>query len=320
VAAAGADRDAAAAALDLVRLTVASETARAYVDACAANMQIAVAEHTLDLQSRTAGLTQTLLDNGRTSGLEVAGAQTAVATTRASLSPLRSGRDNALFRLAVLAGKPPEQLDPAASACAAIPVLSSPIPVGDGKGLLARRPDVRQADRQLAAAAARAGVAMADLYPTISLGGSISQQAARLGDLGSQGLSFSLGPLISWNFPNLAAAKARVAGAQAGADVALAHFDSVTLNALKDTETALSAYANQLDQRAALATARQHASEAEQLSQIRYDQGADPFLTLLDAQRTLAQTDAALAQASAAVAEDQVTLFQALGGGWQPQS
>ena len=317
VRAARADRDAQAAAVDLVRLTVASETARAYADACAANAQIAVAERTIGLQQRSADLTRTLFDAGRANGLDTARADSQLQNTRAALSPLRAQRDGALFRLAVLTGRPPAQASDAARACAVVPQLTSPIPVGDGAGLLARRPDVRAAQRQLEAATARTGVARAAIFPTVTLGASASNTAARIGGLNDDaGFSFSVGPLISWSFPNVLGAAARVGQAEAGADAALARFDQTMLAALRDTETALTGYANELDRRAALLVARDRAADAARLSQLRFDEGADGFLSLLDAQRTLASAEAALAQSNAQVTTNQIAVFQALGGGW----
>lgn len=317
IAAARADADAAAAALEVVRITVAAETARAYADNCSANAQIAVAERTIALQQRTAELTDTLLRGGRGTGLDVARAGAALQTSRAALPPLRAARDGALFRLATLTGRTPAEASETARACARPPQLGQPIPVGDGASLLARRPDVRQAERQLAAAAARVGVATASLYPSITLGGSVGSTASGIGDLGGgDGFRFSVGPLISWSFPNIAVARARVAGAEAGAEAALARFDQAVLSALEETETALSNYAHELDRRAALTAARDQAAEAARLARLRFDAGADSFLTVLDAERTLAQAEAALAQSEAQVSTYQITVFKALAGGW----
>lgn len=321
VRAARADRDAQAAAVDLVRLTVASETARAYADACAANAQIAVAERTIGLQQRSADLTKTLFDAGRANGLDTARADSQLQNTRAAVSPLRAQRESALFRLAVLTGKPPAQASDAARACATVPQLRQAIPVGDGAGLLSRRPDVRAARRQLDAATARTGVARAAILPTVTLGASASNAAARVGGLNDDaGFSFSVGPLISWSFPNVLGNAARVGQAEANADAALARFDQTMLAALRDTETALTTYANELDRRAALLIARDRAADALRLSQLRFDEGADGFLSLLDAQRTLASAEAALAQSDAQVTSGQIAVFQALGGGWDVAS
>lgn len=315
--AARADAAAAEAALDIVRVTVAAETARAYADACSANAQIAVAERTIQLQTDTVGLTQRLLDAGSGNGLDTARARSALESTRASLPPLRAQRDGALFRLATLTGRTPAEASEAARACQRPPQLSQPIPVGDGAQLLARRPDVRQAERNLAAAAARVNVATADLFPRITLGGSAGATAGEADGLGdNENFRFSFGPLISWSFPNVFAARARIEQASAGSDAALATFDQTVLVALQETETALTNYANELDRRTALQSARDQAANAARLSRLRFDAGADSFLTVLDAERTLAGADAALAASDALVTTYQIALFKALAGGW----
>lgn len=316
--AARADARAAEAALNTTRVTVAAETARAYADACSANARMAVARQTLDLQSRTAQLTERLLDAGSGNGLDVARANSQLEAVRATLPSLTAAREEAVFRLATLTGRPPADASAAARACTAIPQVASPIPVGDGASLLARRPDVHEAEAQLTAAAARIGVATADLYPKITLGGSIGATALSLDDLPSnRALRFGLGPLISWSFPNIVAAKARIRQADAAADGALATFDKRVLTALQEVETALSAYANELDRRQALLAARDRSAEAARLGKLRFDAGLDSFLTLLDVQRSLAADEAALAQSQAQVTAYQVQLFKALGGGWQ---
>ncbi|MND83272.1 Antibiotic efflux pump outer membrane protein ArpC precursor [compost metagenome] len=317
VRAARGDADAAREALEVVRITVAAETARAYADTCSANAQIAVAERTIDLQGKTVDLTQRLLDGGSGNGLDVARARAALEQTRASLPPLRASRDGALYRLSTLTGRTPAEASEAARGCQSPPQLSQPIPIGDGAALLARRPDVRQAEARLAAAAARVNVATASLYPSISLGGSLGSTALDSSDLGEDAnFRFSVGPLISWNFPNIAVARARIKQADAQTDAALATFDQTVLTALQETETALSSYANELDRRAALRTARDQAATAARLSRLRFDAGADSFLTVLDSERTLAGADAALAASEAQVTTYQIALFKALAGGW----
>ncbi|WP_436356370.1 efflux transporter outer membrane subunit [Brevundimonas sp. CEF1] len=317
VRAARGDADAAREALEVVRITVAAETARAYADTCSANAQIAVAERTIELQGKTVDLTQRLLDGGSGNGLDVARARAALEQTRASLPPLRASRDGALYRLSTLTGRTPAEASEAARGCQSPPQLSQPIPIGDGAALLARRPDVRQAEARLAAAAARVNVATASLYPSISLGGSLGSTALDSSDLGEDAnFRFSVGPLISWNFPNIAVARARIKQADAQTDAALATFDQTVLTALQETETALSSYANELDRRTALRTARDQAATAARLSRLRFDAGADSFLTVLDSERTLAGADAALAASEAQVTTYQIALFKALAGGW----
>ena len=246
----------------------------------------------------------------------MARARAQLESTRASVPPLEAQRDSALFRLAVLTGRPPAEAPAHVLACRSVPEVRTAIPVGDGAALLARRPDVREAERRLAAATARIGVATASLYPSVTLGGAISTQAREAGDLGDD-YSFSVGPLISWSFPNILAARARIAQADAGAQAALARFEQTQLNALQETESALTQHARNLERRAALQRAAEEGARAARLSRLRYDAGVDSFLTLLDAERTEAGLQAELAQAEAQVAGGQIALFRALGGGWE---
>ncbi len=317
IAAARADVEAAEAAMDVVRVSVAAETARAYADACAAGARIAVGERTVDLQDHTLRLTTRLLDAGRGNGLDVARAAAALEAGRAGLPPLRAARDEAVFRLATLTGRSPAQASPQAIECNIIPQVTTAIPVGDGASLLARRPDVRQAEEELSAAIARTGVAAANFYPRITLGGSLGSTAPAVSGLTDSGaVRFSVGPLISWSFLNGGIARAQAKAARADAEGALARFDKTVLVALQETETALSAYANELDRRAALKSARDRSAEAARLARLRFDAGMDSFLTVLDAQRTLAADEALLAQSEAQLAANQVQVFKALGGGW----
>ena len=317
VAAAEADVAAAEAALDVVRVTVAAETARAYADACAANDQIAVAERTTGLQQRTYDLTVGQLADGATTQLDVARAAAALETTRATVPPLEAARQSALFRLATLTGRTPSQASAEAQACSEIPQILSALPIGDGAGLIARRPDIREAERRLQAAAARVGVATADLSPRITLGGSLSSSALEVGDLvEDRALAFQVGPLISWSFPNMAVARSRLAAAEAGTDAALARFDQSVLVALQEVETALSNYESELRRRQILNDARAQSAEAVRFARERFEAGADSFLTVLDADRTLVAAEATLAQSDALISSYQIALFKALGGGW----
>lgn len=313
-----ADADAAAAALDAARVTVAAETARTYAQACAFAAQANVARETVRLQERTLDLTTRLFDGGRGTRRDVDQASVLADNARAQVPAFEAERRAALYALATLTGRPPAEVDSAASACAAPPSVGTLIPVGDGAALLARRPDVRQAERSLAADTARIGVATAALYPSIRLLGSASLGARDIGDLGSSSsFSFSLGPLISWSFPNLGVARARIRQAEASEQAALARFDGTVLTALREVEQALARYAGELDRNAALRRAEAAAANAARIAELRFDAGRDSFLLRLDAERDRANARAALAQSNAALAEAQVALFKALGGGWE---
>ena len=314
--AAHADADASQAALDLARVSVAADVARAYVEACANGHELTVAQQTLDLQIRSLGVTRTLVEAGRGTAVDIARAQAQVDLSRASLPTFQSRRRAALYKLATLTGKPPAEFPKAVEACVTLPTLTRPVPVGDGAALLKRRPDVRQAERTLAGATARIGVATAALYPSITLGAGAGSTGL-LADIGQAPTNrWGLTSLISWTLPG-EGERARIRQAEAGADAALAKFDGVVLTALRETETALDAYAHDLQRQAALKAARDQARLAESQAQRLYRAGKSPYLAGLDAQRTLAGAESALAASDSQVAADQVNLFLALGGGWE---
>lgn len=303
---------------DAVRVAVAAETARAYADLNSASERLAVAERIVQLIDQTASLTSKRLEAGRGTRLDVSRALALRDQQRALIPPLAAERDAARFRLATLTGRAPAELPADAAARGTTLRLERPIPVGDGRGLLARRPDVRAAERRLAAQTARIGVATADLYPRITLGGSVSSSGNGFGNIfGAGPLGWLLGGLVSWNFPNQEAVRARIQGAEADAQAALASFDGTVLRALQETETALSAYGHALDRRTALKAARDQAEIAARIARAQQREGRVDFLIVLDAERTFAQTEADLAEADARIVTAQVDLFRALGGGWQ---
>ena len=310
------DVAAAEADADAVRVAIVSDTARAYADASSAAERLAVAEHIVELLGRSLDLTQKQVEIGQTTRLDTARIAALRNQRQAEIPALAAERDNALFRLATLTGRAPAELPSAAGARNTSLRLDQPIPVGDGSQLLARRPDVRAAERRLAAATARIGVATADLYPQVTLGGSIGSSANSIANIFSNPIGFLLGPLISWSFSDHARARARVAGAEASTQEALAEFDGTVLRSLQETETALSAYANTLKRREALKAARDQADVAARIVRAQQREGQVDSLALLDAERTSAEAEAELANVEGEVAAAQIDLFRALGGGW----
>lgn len=318
VQAARGDVQAAAAQVDASRVSVAAETARAYAQACGNAAQLAVARETVKLQQQTADLTRRLSEAGRGQQRDVEQSDTLLSQSQAQVPALEAERRAALYALATLTGRAPAEVDAVADQCTRVPQVAQVIPVGDGAALLARRPDVRQAERTLAADTARVGVATAALYPSIQLLGSVSLGSTQLDNLVEEdSFNFSLGPLISWSFPNQTAARGRLRQAEATAEGSLAAFDGTVLTALQEVEQALARYAGELDRNRALLRAERAASEAARLSRLRFDYGAESFLQLIDAERERANARAGRAQSDAALADAQVSLFKALGGGWE---
>jgi NodT family efflux transporter outer membrane factor (OMF) lipoprotein len=316
--AARADAEASVAARDAARVLVAAQTAGAYADACALAGSIAVARRSLALAGRIEEATRLRRADGVETSLDEARAQALTAQTAAAVPPLQVQRRSALFVLAALMGRTPADLPASAVSCSQPLTLSVPIPVGDGAALIRRRPDLRLAERNLAAATARIGVATAALYPAITLGGSValtSNRPEHLADYVSQ--SWGLGPSVSWTFPNQAPVRARIRQATAQAQAALARLDGSVLQALAETEQALAVYGAERDRRAQLTLARDRAAEALRLARLQRREGVLPYLDLLSAEQTLIGADAALAASDRQIAADQVAVFKALGGGWQ---
>jgi NodT family efflux transporter outer membrane factor (OMF) lipoprotein len=316
--AARADAEATAEAQNVVRIAVAAETARAYADACAFGEQADTARRSTDIDKQVLDLTQRMRDLGARSDFDVASAAAAYDQARAQIPTFEGEARAQLFELAVLTGRPPAEISTAAAACRTPPTISQPLPVGDGAALLRRRPDIREAERTVAGDVARIGVATADLFPTVSLTGAGGTGGSSLKQIVSaSSFTYQLGPMITWTFPNVLVAKSEIAQAKAQASASIASFDGVVLNALKETEQALTTYGAELQRHGALVAARDDNQRAFALAQVQLQHGSISFPDLLQTERNLETAQAQLAASDQALIDDQVTVFQALGGGWE---
>ena len=307
--AARADAEAQEAALDAVKVAVVADTAQAYVDLCGATRGLSEAREIFESQQRMARLVEKQLAAGEVSPLELSQAATLAASSRAAIMPFEAQRANALYRLATLQGRPPAESLDFEIECVAAPRLRGAAPVGDGTALLLRRPDVREAERRLAAAAARIGVARADLYPRVNLGGALGLLAGRY--------DVVMTPLVTWMLFNQAPARARLEQSRAIERAALANWDVVVLRALREVESALAAYDAELRRNGALATATTEAEAYARRAAARVRLGDAPSLLQVDARRALASARLQTVQSDLAVGQAEVALFRALGGGWR---
>ncbi|MGP6420854.1 efflux transporter outer membrane subunit [Pseudomonas putida] len=311
-----ANADATQAAADTARITLVADVVRAYTQVCAANEEREIAQHSLDLQSQSTTLIQRLRDAGRGDETQVTRSQTQFKSLRADLPRYEAARQAGLFRLSMLLAKPVEQLPAGTATCAELPKIAQLVPVGDGAALLKRRPDIRQAERRLAASTAGIGVATGELYPDISIGATIGT-VGLIDDLGDPSTNrWGFGPSLSWKVPTNGA-RARIREAEASAQGALAHFDGVVLNAIRETQTGLAQYSALLQRRDALADAEQSAKLAADQTHRFFQAGRESFLADLQATRTYTDVTAQLAAANTQVAMSQIDLFLALGGGWE---
>jgi multidrug efflux pump len=320
--AASADAGAAEANLRDAQVLVAAEVASTYLDLRGAQKRLAVARENLDSQRETLNLTRVRLDLGRGSELDVSSAAARLAATEASIPPLVAAEASAAHRLAVLLGQQPGTLDDEL-APRELPPRVTTLAVGSPEELLRRRPDIRAAERELAAATARIGVAKADLFPRLTLSGLvgfIAGDASELGEAVSR--AWAVSPVLSWGGlePGV---RSRIVAAEARAQGALAAYDRTVLRALEETESAFVGYAqNRVRLRAVVDEAAQSRRAAD-LARVQYREGALDFLRLLDAQRSVLQAEDAVATAETDLNTSVVTIYKALGGGWEaatPQS
>jgi NodT family efflux transporter outer membrane factor (OMF) lipoprotein len=319
--AANANAESLAAYRDSVRIIVAAETARSYGAICALGEELEVAHHSLDVVTHEAEITQNRYEAGAGSQLDVTRARALVAQVASTIPELEGSRSVALFELTAILGRTPARAPREIETCMVPPHVASLIPIGDGRSLISRRPDVRQAERRLAAATAQIGVATADLYPTIRLAGFYGGAAVEPSQLtNSIGLIWGVGPSISWSFPNQAGPRARIAQAKASQAAALAGFDSAVLTALKETEQALAQYSAALDRRQALADAQGQIHRSFDIAHAGYVAGSQTNLDLLTTEQTLVSLDAAVAASDASLIQLQIAVFKALGGGWKNES
>jgi NodT family efflux transporter outer membrane factor (OMF) lipoprotein len=309
--------EAAVAARDYTRVVVAAGVARAYVGACSANHSYAAAARVLAAQRRTFATTERLFQGGRATAFDVTRARAAVDQSAALLPGFIATRQSALYQLGALLGGPPADYPKDLEGCDTAPSLRNALPVGDVTELIRRRPDIRAAERSLAQATARIGVNVAKLYPQVSLGGA-ALSTAPFSLAGSEAsLAFSVGPLITWSFPNQRIIRAQIAQASAAADAAVAKFDQTVIEALRQTQTSLSTYVREIDIVAAIQRTQADSADANAQAHRLYLFGRTDFINVLAAESNLATAEVALAQAQAVLVDDQIALFQALGGGWQ---
>jgi len=302
------------ATLEDVRVSVAAEVARNYFELRGLQQQLAVAERSLVNQRETLRLTVVRRDAGIGEEQDVASATARVAAIEATLPPIRTGIALREHRLAVLTGVRPGALSADLSP-RAYPPLAKALPLGDPSALLRRRPDVRAAERRLAAAAARESVAAADLYPRITISGFLGFLAGRGSLFGSaDSRAWAVTPALSWAAFDLGRVRARLRGSEAATAESLADFEQTVLLALEETENALVAYREQQQRLVNLTDQVRESTRAASIARTRYREGLVDFLELLDAERTQLQAEDAVAQAEADVFTSVVAVYKSLGG------
>jgi multidrug efflux system outer membrane protein len=304
-----------------IQVSLISELARTYFELRGTQNELAVARRNANNQRETVNITQARLDGGRGTELDVARARAQLNSTLASIPPLEAAIARSIHRLGVLTGQQPEALLPELEPPAPIPALPPLVAVSDPEMLLRRRSDVRAAERQLAAATARIGVEVADLFPRVTFNGRVAVQAETFAGLSQSGAdSWAFGPRISWAALDLGHDRARIQAADARSQASLAFYEKVVLLSLEETENALVEFGREQARRDFLSESAQASQTAATLAQERFDNGATDFLTVLDAERVMLEAQVQLAQSQTRTATALVAVYKALGGGWDRET
>ena len=318
--ASAAELDVAEADYQQLQVSLIAELVDAYGSLRGAQLRERIARANLKNQQESRAITEQLREAGVGSQLDVLRSDARLASTEASLPQLQAQQQRAKHRIATLLGQRPDQLSVDLSA-QDLPAIAKALPVGDPGELLRRRPDIRAAERQLAAATATIGVATADLFPRVSLSGFLGFTAGRGSQLGSSAAqAWGLAPTISWAAFDLGSVRARLRGAEAEADGALANYEQQVLLALEESANAFSDYGKRQQRLQALLRQSDASRAAAEQARVRYREGEVDFLVLLDAERERLSAEDAQAQAEVELYRGIVAIYKALGGGWQPNA
>lgn len=302
-----------------VRVILISEVARNYVDFRSFQARLAIALENVRIQQETLDVSQSRLDAGVSGELEVAQSRSQLERTRAAIPVLEIQMKEAAYRLDVLLGQRPGTLMPELAAAAPVPAVPEAAPVGLPADLLRRRPDIRRAERDLAAATARIGVATADLYPRFRLNGSFGVESTHFGDLfESASRAWSVGPFeVVWPIFDAGRIRNNIRVQEARQEQALAAYERTVLEAHEEVARALVGYARLRDRRDSLRRAVEANRLAVDLANELWARGLTDFLNVLQTQGDLFVLEDQLAASEAAVTTNLIALYKALGGGWE---
>jgi len=299
-------------------VSLLAEVARNYVELRGSQHRLEIAQHDLKLQEEALQLTRARFQSGVINELDVTRAAALLASLRATIPPLETAVRGSMHGLAVLLGREPGDLLAELSPSQSVPPPPPEVPIGLPSDLLRRRPDVRRAERQLAAETARIGVAKSDWFPKLSLTGDAGVESVSVGNWFDPGSRFwSIGPSLQWRILDFGRVRAQVRGQTAVQEAALATYEKAVLISLQEAENAVVAYAKEQNRHQALADAVAENRRSLDMADGLYAAGRVNYLDVLDARRSLYQSDDQLALSDQAVSIDLIALYKALGGGWE---
>jgi NodT family efflux transporter outer membrane factor (OMF) lipoprotein len=301
-----------------VRLSLIAEVVRNYVELRTSQRRLAIALENLKYQEHTLAITRERFAAGVVPNLDVYRATSLVEATRSTIPPLKADAKRSIRSIGVLLGEDPDALAKELGTPVTIPMAPAQISVGLPADLIRRRPDLRQAERQLAAATARIGVASADLYPHLSLLGSLGAHNVSTSDLFDwSSRAFGIGPSISWNIFDAGRTHARIDAEKAAVAEALAQYQKTLLSAIAETENEMTGLNSEREREHSLQQSVQANRQSVSAGWDLYLQGVTDFTTVLDAERSLTASEDALALSHQSIDVHAISLCKALGGGWQ---
>ena len=304
-----------------VLVSLLSEVARSYIYARSYQQRLVITRENIRVQQEILDLTSDRFQSGLNSDLDVQQATALLKSTEAQVPTLETGFKDSLYQLDVLLGQTPGKIQGELTNSAAIPSAPPQVPVGLPSDLLQRRPDIRRAESDLAAATANIGVAKADLFPRFSLIGLVGLQSVSASDWWTTGSRFwSAGPTVTWPIFQSGRIRANIRVQNARQEQALAGYEQTVLSAFADVERSLTAYAKEQIRRQSLAESVQANQKALTLANDLYGHGLTDFLRVLASERGLYQSQDALVQSDQAIALNLVALYKALGGGWEEET
>jgi len=304
-----------------VLVSLLAEVAAAYVDVRISQERLRLARANVEGQEDTLQLTRDRFDAGLVSGLDVAQAESNLAATESLIPLLKTDLERSLNRLAVLLAEPPGALHEELDDPRPVPAEPGTIPLGLPADLLRQRPDVRAAERALAAQTARIGIATADLYPSFSLTGFLGVEATDAGDLVDSGsLTWSVGLPVRWAIFSGGRIRSQIEAERARTEQALAAYELTVLRSLEEVENAIFTYAEEIVRRERLRRTVDATQRSLDLVLTQYKAGLADFQNVLDTQRSLLNRQDELAVSEGRVALGLIALYRALGGGWDPEA
>ncbi len=300
------------------QVSLIAEVALNYVQLRGYQQEIVIAQNNLKAQQHTADITHKLYNVGFNSGLDMANADSNVATTESQIPVFETEAQQSIYTLSVLLARPPGDLLAQLSPVDNLPRIPAQIPAGIPSDLLRRRPDIREAEAQLHSATAQIGVAVAELFPSFSLTGELGWESNALHSWFTQtNRSWGTGPSATWGIFEGGAVVSNIHVQEALRDQALITYQKTVLGALQDVENALIAFSKEQQHRKVLNDAVVFNGKAVDLSLQLYAGGQTDFLNVLNAQRSLYSSQDALVQSERSIVTDLIALYKALGGGWK---